>query len=93
MIQVFKTWRAALDEAGVPAMEPARSYQSAWTDEEILQAVAEYLADTSTTGAYSGWDPWRRATKANAPSAQTLRNRFGSWSEVKAQALSRGGKA
>ena len=87
VIQVFGTWRAALEAAGVPALAPSRTYRSAWTDQEILEAVAAYLSDRSTAGTYGGWDQWRRQERPAAPSAQTLRNRFGSWSEAKSRAL------
>jgi len=86
VIQVFKTWSGALAAAGVPALTPSRDYQSSWTDDELLQLMGEYLLDPETTGSYAGWAEWRRVARPDAPSAQTLRNRLGSWSKAKGAA-------
>lgn len=88
VIQVFGTWNEACAQAGVPSgLRPRRKYKSLWTDEEILAAVHRYLLDPTSTGSYSGWDFWRRVNAPEAPSGQTLRNRFGSWTQAKSSAL------
>jgi hypothetical protein len=87
VIQVFKTWSGALAAAGVPALSPSRGYHSTWTYDELLRLMAEYLKDPGTTGSYAGWAEWKRVARPDAPSAQTLRNRLGSWSQAKGAAL------
>ena len=86
VIQVFTTWSGALAAAGVPALGATRGYQSSWTDDELLALMGEYLRDPRTTGSYAGWAEWKRVARPDAPSAQTLRNRLGSWSQAKAAA-------
>jgi hypothetical protein len=88
ILQVYGTWQAALDKAGVPAgRRPNRVYTTQWTDEEILATVRAYLEDPSTVGTYDGWDPWKRQHAPKAPSGPTLRNRLGPWSQIKRRAL------
>lgn len=88
ILQIFGTWQQAADRAGIPAgKKPNRSYESAWTDEEILAVVRRYLADPSTRGAFHTWDEWKRIHAPDAPSGGTMRNRLGQWSEIKKRAL------
>lgn len=88
--QVFGSWRAVCIEAGVePVTPPREDYQSRWTDGELLDWVADYLRSPGSRGTHSGYDHWRAETLADAPSAQTVRNRLGKWGDVKRRALSR----
>ena len=88
ILQRFGTWITAAGLAGVPTgARPNRTYESAWTDEEILKHVADYLHDSTTSGSYAGWDDWKKVNAPSAPSGPTLRNRIGSWSDIKRRAL------
>lgn len=88
ILQRYGTWIEAAELAGIPSgKRPNREYESTWTDDEILRMVATYLADPATTGSYGGWDAWKRVNATEGPSGPTLRNRIGSWSEIKRQAL------
>ena len=88
ILQRFGTWVAAAGLAGVPTgTRPNRSYESAWTDAEILAYVADYLDDPRTSGSFAGWDVWKKVHAPSAPSGPTLRNRIGSWSQIKQRAL------
>ncbi|MFA7323647.1 MAG: hypothetical protein WC005_04735 [Candidatus Nanopelagicales bacterium] len=88
ILQRFGTWAAAAQAAGVPTgTRPHRTYESAWSDEELLDHVGAYLSDPQTTGSYVGWEAWRKTNAPGAPSGPTLRNRLGSWSDIKRHAL------
>ena len=83
ILQRFGTWLQACQEAGVEGgRRPARSYGRAWSEEELRGWVADYLALPSTRGTYAGYDQWARRIDG-APSAQTVRNRLGTWAAVK----------
>ena len=62
-----------------------RVYARTWTDAQMLQFVVDYLADDASTGSYADYGDWARANAA--PSAQTIRNTFGSWTSAKSAAL------
>jgi hypothetical protein len=88
ILQRFGTWIAAAGLAGVPTgTRPNRTYESTWTDSEILTYVARYLGDPATSGSFAGWDAWKKGNAPSAPSGPTLRNRIGSWSDIKRRAL------
>lgn len=90
--QRFGSWTTACAAAGVVAREaPNREYTSRWSDEELLQLVRGYLMDPNAPSSAHRFDEWKRANAPDGPSAQTLRNRFGSWNEVKRRALAQGG--
>jgi hypothetical protein len=81
VIRHFGTWRTACERAGLPA-NTTRSTSSRWTDEQLLQAVADYLAEPGATGSYAGYQEWARGAEG-APSGALLRSRFGTWAEAK----------
>ncbi|WP_378099056.1 Z1 domain-containing protein [Cellulomonas sp. T2.31MG-18] len=88
--QVFGSWRAVCVEAEVEPVAPQRDdYQSRWTDGDLLDWVADYLRSPGSLGTYGGYERWRAETSLDAPSAPTVRNRLGTWGNVKRQALSR----
>lgn len=84
--QRFGTWSAACREAGVEAHTPARTYTRRWTAGQMLDAAIDYFASPGATYTYDDFDRWLR-TQASLPSAQTIRNQFGSWATVKAAAM------
>ncbi|WP_091177627.1 sigma factor-like helix-turn-helix DNA-binding protein [Microlunatus flavus] len=86
--QRFGSWSAACAEAGVVSGErPNRNYESKWSDEDLLKIVLTYLLDPQSPNSAHRFDDWRRQNAPDGPSAQTLRNRFGSWTELKRRAL------
>ncbi|MGY1792792.1 sigma factor-like helix-turn-helix DNA-binding protein [Geodermatophilus sp. SYSU D00525] len=85
ILQLFDTWNAALTEAGLPVNAPRRQYSRRWSEAEMLQCVVDYLADDGSTGSIEDYGNWAR--EHGAPSGQTVRNTFGSWTAVKSAAL------
>lgn len=86
--QRFGSWTAACEAAGVvPGRTMRRHYESRWSDDDLLRVARQYLLDPSAANSAGRFDEWRRAVVPDGPSFQTLRNRFGSWTEVKRRAL------
>lgn len=87
--QRFGSWAAACEAAGVEHGQAWRdNYQSQWTDDELLGFVREYSSVSKASFSVQGYSSWRSAECPSAPSGMTLRNRFGSWTEIKRRALS-----
>jgi hypothetical protein len=92
--QRFGSWTAACEAAGVVAGQTMRTnYQSRWSDDDLLQIVRRYLLDPNAPNSAHRFDEWKRTAAPDGPSFQTLRNRFGSWTEVKRRALAQEGGA
>lgn len=86
--QRFGSWLKACELAGVEAGRPRRdNYQSRWTDAELLDFARRYLEDPDFSGAVGNYDDWKRQRDPGGPSAMTIRNRLGRWSDVKRAAL------
>ncbi len=86
--QRFGGWTAACDAAGVESGQPYRdNYQSRWTDAELVQFVRDYFMDPDWPSSAHKYDDWRRARVPDGPSGTTLRNRLGTWSDIKRLAL------
>lgn len=84
--QRYGSWSQACTQAGVEAAPARRNdYQSRWTDDDLLGVVADYLDLPGSEGTFAGFDAWRRE-QGGGPSSQTVRNRLGPWSQVKARA-------
>jgi hypothetical protein len=89
--QRFGSWSAACAAAGVVAGDPwNRDYESRWSDDDLLQIARRYLLDPDSPSSAHRFDEWKRAFAPDGPSFQTLRNRLGSWNEVKRRALAQG---
>jgi hypothetical protein len=102
----FGSWIAACASAGVECGSTRSSYKGQWSDGEVLAYVTEYLDETKDVLAVFGLEAsgkglsgkgWRTADDYDrwardqgAPSAATVRNRFGSWTEAKRLASLRG---
>lgn len=87
----FGGWRAACEAAGVESGETLRdSYESRWTDADLLRFAGQFLADGSSDGTLSGFTAWL-AQDADRPSGPTMRNRLGGWSDIKRAALTADG--
>lgn len=89
--QVFGSWRAACELAGVEAPTPWRqSYERRWTERELAEAVARYLSEPEFRGAHHRYDEWRKRNlnTDEIPSSGTLKNYLGrSWTTVRNRGL------
>ena len=89
--QRFGSWTAACEAAGVVAGQTMRPhYESRWSDDDLLEIARQYLLDPDSPNSAHRFDEWKRECAPDGPSFQTLRNRFGSWTEVKRRALAQG---
>ena len=86
LVQLHGTWTAACQAAGVVPVTPNRTYQQHWTTADINTALINYFTDPGTTGTYIDFERWARA-RPGTPSAQTIRNDFGSWTAIKTLGL------
>jgi hypothetical protein len=84
--QRYGSWINVCEKAGVePGAQRVRTYRRAYTPEVCRKAVSEYLAEEGSLGSYLNYSDWAKTHEA--PSAQTLRNVYGSWNAAKADAL------
>jgi hypothetical protein len=80
ILQVFGTWKAACEEAGVPCVEAVRDfYELRWTNDELIGQLAEFISSSKSRSAAS-FDAWCRLDSSRA-SFGTVRNQIGEWSE------------
>jgi hypothetical protein len=80
IIQVFGTWKAACEEAGVPCVEAIRDfYELRWTNDELIGQLAEFILNSKSRSVES-FDAWSRLDNSRASSG-TIRNQIGAWSE------------
>ena len=81
LIQMFGTWAAACEQAGVKAARAGRgSYTQKWDREDCLRWVLTYLRTTDSPS-FSRYDSWSR-TEDGAPSGGTIRLRCGKWVDI-----------
>lgn len=88
----FGTWRNACSEAGVRALSPHRPvYGRVWSDEELEHFVAEFLGAGTPSTSNRAYEEWRATMKAErrVPSEGHLRDRLGTWSEIRVAGLLR----
>jgi hypothetical protein len=84
----FGSWTAACDAAGVvPGTARRGSYESRWSDNDVLQIVRDYLLDPNAPISAQHYDKWKIANAPDGPSLPTVLNRFGSWTNVKRAAF------
>ena len=87
--QLFGTWSSACEAAGVESLVAVRdNYQSRWTDQDLLNFVADYLRSPGASGTFSDLERWL-GDIPEGPSGQTLRNRLGTWNRLKRLVLER----
>jgi predicted DNA-binding protein YlxM (UPF0122 family) len=80
ILQVFGTWKAACEEAGVPSADALRdSYERLWTYEQLIEQLAEFIS-TAEFPSVQRFDEWCRLDDSRA-SFGTLRNQIGTWPE------------
>lgn len=86
MFQLFGTWTAACEAAGIEFRgTPDRDYERRWTEEDILEWVCDYFLDLEFRGASQRYDEWRKhhQDRDDIPSAGSIRNYLSrSWDEV-----------
>lgn len=83
LIRRFGSWRAACAAAGLRA-NTTRSTSRRWSEEDLVAAVADYLAAPGASGTFADYAAWAK-TQDGAPSGATLRQR-GSWADLKRRA-------
>lgn len=88
----FGSWRSACAEAGLEVGRPARpgGYVRQFDEADCRSYVDAYVREAiekSVRPTFAGLDAWSRST--DGPSAPTIRNRLGLWSEVLASSLAR----
>lgn len=86
LIRRFGSWRAACEAAGLTA-NATRSTSRRWSDDDLVAAVATYLAADGATGSFADYSAWAKS-HADAPSGATLRQR-GAWADLKRRASAR----
>lgn len=78
LMQMFGSWLAACEEAGVEGIKPFRDeYRRNWTRDDCLRWVHAYVT-TVERPTFNGYDAWSRQ-QAGAPSGGTVRLRCGTW--------------
>lgn len=81
----FGSWNAACRQAGLEVTVQS-GRPPTWTTDDVRRVVAEFLADPEvSSSAITAYEAWARP-RPDAPSSQTVRNTFGSWSAAKESA-------
>jgi DNA-binding transcriptional ArsR family regulator len=84
-IRRYGTWSEACRLAGIEAAKARRTnYIRDWSNEDIINAVDEFITETGLT-AYHGYAEWAREN--DKPSGPLLVQRLGSWSEARKLAI------
>jgi Sigma-70, region 4 len=87
LYRLFGNWTAACHAAGVECGRTRADYSSKWTDDDIVDFVANYLHSPGARGTFADYGRWQHSEEVDAPSTATLRVRFGSWTRLKLRAL------
>ncbi len=86
IIQRFGSWNTACRAAGLRVNAGRTVYRRSWTQEQLVDAVADYLGSPGSRGSYAGYQAWAKEHDGR-PSAQTVRNVLGNWATAKSAAL------
>ena len=87
-VQRFGSWADACSAAGVEAGNALREYNSNWSDPDLLRIVRQFLWETrEPSWSIQNYDDWRAGHESQFPSSGSLRNRLGTWSEIRVLAL------
>ena len=81
VIQRLGSWNAACSAAGLTVRAAVAGKGRGWTAAEVVPYVAAYLGE-GRGDSYAGYLAWARQA-SGAPSAQTVRNLWGSWDAAK----------
>ena len=83
----FGSWREACDAAGVECGTARRdNYECRWSTANLRGSVVEYLMDPRTDGTLNNFEAWL-GLRAGGPSISTMRDRLGTWDQMKAAAI------
>ena len=84
----FGSWLDACAAAGVETGIAQREYDSAWSDSDLVRIVRQFLWESrETSWSIQNYDKWRASHESQMPSIGSLRNRLGTWSEIRVLAL------
>ena len=84
----FGSWIDACAAAGVETGIAQREYDSAWSDSDLVRIVRKFLWESKDTSwSIQSYDTWRANHESQMPSTGSLRNRLGTWSEIRVLAL------
>lgn len=84
----FGSWLDACAAAGVETGAAQRQYDSAWSDTDLVRIVRQFLWESRyTSWSIQNYDRWRASHESQMPSIGSLRNRLGTWSEIRVMAL------
>lgn len=86
VIRRLGSWNQACARAGV-ATNKTRSTSRRWSDDDVVDIVADYLESPGSTGSFADYSAWAR-TQDGVPSGATLRQRF-PWAATKEKAEAR----
>lgn len=79
----FGSWNTAKEKAGIDEISDAGRKQQ-YTDEELIDQLAEAMAEEGKNISYREWDE-----NHSPPAAETISSRIGSWNEAKFRAFAR----
>lgn len=82
----FGSWAEACKKAHVKTGRGRPRYQRRHSDEDMVKFVSQYLKSDGATGTALDYDAWQRKNK-EAPSLALVRQRLGSWVEIKNRAI------
>ncbi|MGY1793094.1 homing endonuclease associated repeat-containing protein [Geodermatophilus sp. SYSU D00525] len=88
VVERFGSWVLACEAAGIPTSRGRGSYVSQWTDDQVLQALADFLRDGTGEHTSYNYDRWASG-RPGTPSGSTLRQRFGGWNAARRTLASR----
>lgn len=86
LIRRFGSWTQACRRAGV-ATNATRSTSRRWSDDDVVAAVATYLASRGSTGSFADYSAWAQQ-RDGVPSGSVIRQRS-TWSDIKRRATER----
>lgn len=84
----FGSWADACKAAGVESGIAMREYDSNWSESDLTRIVRRFLWESfEKTWSVQNYDEWRAGHESLFPSSGLLRNRLGTWSEIRVLAL------
>jgi len=84
----FGSWLDACIAAGVETGVPMREYDSTWSNSDLIRFVRLFLWESvEESWSIQNYERWRVDKGPEVPSSGSLRNRLGTWSEIRVLAL------
>jgi len=84
----FGSWADACKAAGVEPGIAMREYDSNWSESDLIRIVRQFLWESiEISWSVQNYDQWRSGHESLLPSSGLLRNRLGTWSEIRVLAL------